>query len=301
MNKALRIILLVLAIATVVGQVRAQLLEERLRQYGISYGKGYTSPIGDAFGASLNSGWYHTADVSDGLDLYIGVKAMLLPIPDDARTFTFASPVNGVLQSLPTLFGDKTEVPISGAPGTITPNKYAKGFDLKWAPMGVPHISVGNVFGTRVMLRFLPKLKVSDLGDYSFFGIGVQHSISRWVRAIPLDVAGLVAYQSMSLSDIVTAKAFTIGVQASKKFAILTIYGGAMYESSTLSFSYTAAYQNPVPPNQPITTPVSFDLSGKNSVRFTAGFSLSLAIIKLNADYSFASQPVATAGIGIGI
>jgi hypothetical protein len=301
MKKALRIICLVLITAVVAGQVQAQSLEERLRQYGISYGKGYTSPFGDAFGASLNSGWYQTADVSDGLDIFIGVKAMLLPIPDEARSFSFASPVDGVVQSLPTLFGDKTEVAISGVPGTVSPNKYAPGFDLKWAPMGVPHISVGNIFGTRVMLRFLPKLKFGDLGDYSFFGIGVQHSISRWVPSIPLDVAGLVAYQSMSLGDIVTANAFTIGVQASKKFSILTLYAGAAYESSTLSFSYTASYQNPAPPNQTLTTPVTFDLNGKNSVRFTGGLCLSLAIIKLSADYSFAAQPVATVGIGIGI
>jgi hypothetical protein len=171
--------------------------------------------------------------------------------------------------------------------------------------MAVPHISIGNFFGTRVMLRWLPRVPVQNMGDFGFFGIGVQHSISRYLPALPVDLSAMVAYQSMTLGDIVTTKAFTIGAQASKSFSILTLYGGLGYESSTMSFSYTANYTapDPVHPGSTITVsePIAFDLSGKNNFRLTVGFAVNLLILKINADYSLAAQPVATVGVGIGI
>ncbi len=283
---------------------RAQSLEERLQKYGEDFAKGYTGPITDAFGASLNSGWYHSADVSDGLDIFIGVKAMLMPIPEDGKKFKIASIWDNTVQEIPTAFGEETEVPISGAPPGVSPTKYPQGFNLNYAPMIVPHISVGNIFGTRVMLRFLPKTKIGTIGDFEFFGIGVQHSISRYLPLVPIDLSALVAYQSLSIGSIVTAKAFTIGAQAGKSISILSIYGGLAYESSKMSFGYDGTFDIPNPSPPPATTTVTkrvgFDTSGKNSFRATVGFSLSLAILIISADYSLASQPAATVGIGLG-
>ena len=305
MKRICPLLLTLCAIVALVTTSRAQSLEDRLRQFSLDYGKGYTKPIGDAFGASLNSGWYSTANVSDGIDIFIGVKAMLLPIPDDARTFNIISLYDGRSQTVPTVVGDKTEILISrnGIPSSvnISPDTYAQGFNLKWAPMAVPHISIGNFFGTRVMLRWLPKVPVGSMGDFGFFGIGVQHSISRYLPVLPVDLSAMVAYQSMTLGDIVTTKAFTIGAQASKSFSILTLYGGLGYESSTMSFSYKASYTDPSNPTTPKTEQIAFDLSGKNNFRLTVGFAVNLLVLKINADYSLAAQPVATVGVGIGI
>jgi hypothetical protein len=281
-------------------RLSAQSLQERLEKFGEDFSKGYTAPFVDAFGASLNSGWYSTANVEDGLDIFVGVKAMLMPIPDDGKTFNIASPYDGVIQQVPTAFGSKDEIAISNAPANVEPNKYPGGFDFSLAPMLVPHLSVGNIFGTRVMLRWLPPVKLGDMGDFSFFGLGVQHSLNRYIPVLPLDVSAMVAYQNLSLGDILTTKAFTFGAQASKTFAILTVYGGVAYESSTMSFTYTATYTDPNNTSVTVTKPVAFDISGTNSARATVGIALSLAIIKINADYSFASQPVASVGFGIG-
>jgi hypothetical protein len=313
MKRIYPLLLALCAVVALVATSHAQSLEDRLREFGLNYATGYTKPIGDAFGASLNSGWYSTANVSDGVDIFIGVKAMLLPIPDDARTFTMKSIWDGKAQVIPTVVGDKIEVPISNTGifngRTVSPETYAQGFDLKTAPMAVPHISIGNFFGTRLMIRWLPRVPVQNMGDFGFFGIGVQHSISRYVPALPVDLSAMVAYQSMTLGDIVTTKAFTIGAQVSKSFSILTLYGGLGYESSTMSFSYTANYTAPNPniaadPTHPTITvsePISFDLTGKNNFRMTVGFAVNLLILKINADYSLAAQPVATVGVGIGI
>ena len=299
MKRFYRLVLCVTLALSISHRLLAQSLQERLQNFGEDFSKGYTAPLVNAFGASLNSGWYQTANVDDGLDIFIGVKVMLMPIPDADKTFNIASPYDGVVQNVPTAFGSKDEVAISAGNVTATPNKYPGGFDFPFAPMLVPHVSVGNMFGTRVMLRWLPQVKFGDIGDFSFFGLGVQHSVNRYVPLLPLDVSAMIAYQNLSVGDLLTTKAFTFGVQASKSFAVLTVYGGIAYESSTMSFSYTATYTDPNT-SLTVTRPISFDLSGKNNARATVGLALSLAVIKINADYSLASQPVISAGLGVG-
>jgi hypothetical protein len=300
MKKFFHILLAVLAIAAIGGNAQAQTLEERLQKFGTDYAKGYVGPFGEAFGAALSTGWYHNADISTGIDVYVGLKVMLMPIPDDSKTFKMVSPWNQTVQEVPTVFGDQ-QVPISGAPSGVEPSVYPGGYNLTWSPMLTPHISVGNIFGTRLMLRFLPEISLGDYGKFSMFGIGVQHSISQYIPLVPLEFSAMIAYQKFSLGDLISAHAFTFGVQASKSFAILTVYGGLAYESSTFSFSYTAKFTDPLNPTLTKSVPVGFDIDGKNSVRATVGFAVSLGFVKINADYSLAAQSVASAGIGVGI
>lgn len=278
---------------------RSQSLEERLKQFGQDFGKGYCSPFVDAFGASLNSGWYHSANTDDGLDLFIGAQVMLMPVPDESKVFSIASPYNGTVQSIPTIFGEKTSVPISGTPSGTTPDKYPEGVDVKWTPMVVPHLSIGNIYGTRIMLRWIPEVNIADYGKFSFFGMGVQHGLNRYIPALPLDVSAMIAFQNLNVGDLITSKALTFGAQASKTLSILTVYGGLAYESSSMTFSYTADIPD-INTGTTIPTKVDFDLSGTNTVRATIGLSLSLAILKISADYSLASQPVASLGVGLG-
>lgn len=278
----------------------AQNLEERLRKFADEFAKGYTAPFTDAFGAAMNSGWYHTADVSDGLDLFIGVKFMFMPIPSSAKKFRTRSIWDTRDQEVPTVFGEDTEVAISGAPPGVEPASYPKGFNVGFVPMVVPHASAGNIVGTRVMLRYLPKVKLGDYGEFEFFGIGAQHSISRYIPLVPLDISALVAYQSLTLGSLVSASAVTVGAQASKSFVLITVYGGLAYESSRMEFTYRAQFTNPANPGQQISRDIAFEADGKNNFRATAGVALNLGLVKVSVDYSLASQSVATLGVGFG-
>jgi hypothetical protein len=302
MTKWFAVLLAVAMLMLVSGNAGAQTLEEQLQKFGVDYAKGYVGPFGEAFGASLNSGWYHTANVSDGLDIYIGLKVMGMPIPDDGKKFTAYSPYDGKAQEVPTAAGEDKEIPISGAIAGYEPSVYAKGYGWGWAPMLLPQLSVGNIFGTRLILRAMPSFSAPDIGTVTLFGIGVQHSISQWVPVIPLDFSANIGFQKFRMGDFIDAKGYTVGIQASKSFALFTVYGGFAWETSTFSFSYTSLYTDPANPTGPKKSlPVAFDIEGKNTVRATVGFALSLSFFKLNADYSFASQSVATVGIGFGI
>lgn len=293
----------VLLLAACITQVAlAQSLEERLRAFGDDFAKGYTQPVVDAFGAGANSGWFNTANVDDGISLFVGVKAMIMPIPDDGKKFRIKSVYDGTEQQVPTFFGDETETHISGAPVGASPSKYPKGANLGLAPLLVPHISVGNIFGTRAMVRYFPATEISkEVGKIELLGFGVQHSVSQHIPLVPVDIAVLVAYQNLKVGDLLDADALTIGAQVSKSLPIITVYGGIAYESSKMKFGYNANFTDPQNPAQTITKRIGFDAEGKNNFRLSGGVSLSLLIINISADYSLASQPVATLGVGIGI
>lgn len=301
-----RLLAVLLPAMLLVSAATAQTIEERIQNFGKEFASGYMSPFIDAFGASMNSGWYHNADVSGLFDIYVGVKGFVMPIPDGGKTFRIASPFDGVEQTVPTVFGDETEVPISrtNIPGAISvvPDHYPSGYNVSWVPMIAPQISVGNLIGTRVILRYLPKVSLGGYGEFAVLGVGIQHSISQYIPVVPIDASVLVAYQKFDVGDIVKATSFTAGAQISKTFVVVTLYGGFAYESSHMEVSYDAEFTNPADPSGPhLRQRIGFEGDGSNSFRATAGIAVSLGFIKVHADYSAASQPVATIGLGFGI
>jgi len=64
------------------------------------------------------------------------------------------------------------------------------------------------------------------------------------------------------------------------------------YENSKMDISYT---------NQVDNTQIAFNLTGRNTIRLTAGVTFNLGLFKLNMDYNLGRQSVICAGLGIGI
>ncbi|MBU2471606.1 MAG: hypothetical protein KKF20_04290, partial [Bacteroidetes bacterium] len=261
-----------------------------------------------AFGAGLNSGIFHTADVSTGIDVYVGVKLMAALIPNSARTFdadlSDLNAVRGIAGAYPTpvttatIFGGKGKtVGLITGPGDSL--KLADGSDLKIVPFAVPHITIGNIFGTRAILRFFPSQKISDFGEFSFYGIGIQHDVSQYLIGVPFDWSAHIMYQSLKVKPLIESSAFSIGTEVSKTLTVLTVYGGIAYETSNMKFKYNWTPVIAGVPGQQ--KEVKFDLTGENTIRLTAGLSLKLLIFHISADYSVAKQPVATVGLGIAI
>jgi hypothetical protein len=286
---------LLLAVPSIV----AQSIDQRLQSFASEYAKGYVQPLVDAFGANLNSGLYHSADTEGALDIYGGIKIIGTFVSSDMQTFNATSPYNGQRSTTATVLGGNG----SDIPGTIppgAPGKYLNGASaysgVKLVPLFVPQASVGNIMGTQLMIRYLPAQNISDVGQVSFWGAGVQHSLSQYLPMFPLCVAAQVAYQHLTVGDNFTASAFSIGVQASKKIVLVTIYGGVAYEgcSMTLSYNYTQ-------PGTTQTKNFSVDFTGANTVRATVGASVNFLFFKVNADYSLGKIPVGSIGIGVGL
>lgn len=284
------------ALILLVPGARAQKLEDYLSRYLGDNGKKYLQPLGDAFGANMNSGLYHTAHIPR-VGLHLGVE-MLVPaalIGDDQRTFTATTeegfyPVT--TRDVPTVFGDTQPVSIAGQGGTVY--NFPGGYDLSLLPLAMPQVTVGSLLGTELTLRYAAFQLNEDVGDLTLTGIGVRHSLSQYIPLFPVDVAVSYFHQTLEVGDLLDAATNVVGVQASKSFGLLTLYGGLAYEKATMDVSYTHGEGAEA-------ETIAFSLEGQNKVRMTAGATLKLALFQLHADYSLASQNSACLGLYIGL
>lgn len=179
--------------------------------------------------------------------------------------------------------------------------------DTPVAPLIIPQIGAGTAFGTDVMLRYLPKTRLKSYGTIGVFGLGIRHSISQYIPMSPVDLAVQGVYNSVTLEDqalegdVLDASGYAINLQASKSLPVLpvTFYGGLQYE--TFSAEYAYEFDPASFSNSSDIDPVSFtlDQDASNSVRGLAGVSITLAVVRINADYSLAANDVVTLGIGV--
>lgn len=284
---------------------KSQTLEERLTRFGEVNGRAYVKPFVNAFGANLNSGLYHSADVSTGIDVYVGAKSMFALVPSNAMEFDADMTDLNELRAYPlapypspirtaTILGKDGAMAKSG--GAIPDSfKFPNGMNLKAVALIMPQVSIGNIFGTKAILRYLPYTKLGNWGEVSFIGLGVQHSIDQWIPVLPFDWSGHIMYQSLKIKPILDATALSIGTEVSKTFLFLTFYGGIAYEMSSMEFKYN---WTPIPN---VTRSINLKIDGDNSFRFTAGLNLKWLIFNINAEYGISKQPVAVLGLGISI
>jgi hypothetical protein len=286
----------------------------------------YLSPLLSGLGADLNSGLYHSADLHDILGFDVGVKLSAVFTRDADKTFDFVLPgqivysgltlragidYDKVIPGSPTALGETTgrEVkiragrPFAGQTIFTTP----QGFNLKGVPLIVPQASIGLPLGFEVIGRFIPTVTVppssfgEPMGKVNFIGFGLRHDIDQYIPLCPIDIAVHFMTQKLTLSDnndskILSGSGTSYGVEASKSFALLTLYGGFQLEKSKWDIE---AYRYSDPTTNTTIQLTGFSVEGKNKSRFHAGIRVLLLIINIHADYSFAAQPVITAGLGI--
>ena len=295
----------------------------------------YLSPFLSGLGADLNSGIYHSADLHDILGFDVGVKLSAVVPTDADKTFDFVLPdrityqgitlnagvdYDKVVPGAPTAVGETTgkqvsvvvkptssHVPLRGQ--TILSFMTPQGFNLKGVPLLVPQASIGLPLGFEVIGRFIPTVTVppssfgDPLGKVNFLGFGLRHDIDQYIPLCPIDIAVHFMTQKLTLSDnndnkILSGSGTAYGVEVSKSFALLTLYGGFQLEKSKWDIE-AYGYSDPST-NTSVQLP-GFSVEGKNKSRFHAGVRLLLLIINIHADYSFATQPVITAGVGISL
>jgi hypothetical protein len=304
-------------------------LSTKISQFVGENGLKYIQPAVSLFSANLNSGVFQSAEVHGLFSFEVGAVAMFAPVPDDKKTFQVTPPDSIPYEgktyfagtdynrffTTPTALGEKTGTKVftkQGTPEEIY--QFPGGIGLKALPLVAPQLKVGTLWGTELIFRYVPAVKLNnDVGKLKLFGIGAKHSISQWLPGpslvgtsrpgeFPIDISIGLMYQEFTLKDtagddFIKTKAFNIGVQASKKLLILTVYGGVGYETATTNISYDyrpatpyAAGQKPLPVNLE-------NIKGNNTIRITGGLRLHVVFLDIFAEYSAASQPVASAGL----
>ena len=177
--------------------------------------------------------------------------------------------------------------------------------EIPMLPLFVPQLSLGTVYGTKLVFRYMPTMDVPDLGEFKYFGFGIQHNPKVWLPVpLPVDVSASFFTQSMDLGDYVTAKATAFGINASKTFGprmlSITPYAGLMLESSKMEFKYDYTLaEDPITGDPLETMIIKFEIEGENSARLTLGLNFRLSVFNLNADYNIAKYNSVTAGFGL--
>ncbi len=293
------IALLTVFLTALSGVAEAQTkLENTLKQFSGDGARGYIQPFADLFGANMNSGFYHSAAIpNSGIHISLDIVAMGSLVGDKQKSYTAKTP-DGFT---PSTFETAT---VFGGPGTLVKNSTDTIFQYKGSdgiintsifPSAVPQLSIGYFYGTMAIVRFIktPTLGKNQIPEVTLFGIGAQHSVSRYLRKIPIDLSAGVYYSSFKVGDIMDFTGLSIGAQASKSFAIATLYGGMAWEKTSMTLEYRTT--------DPLAEPlVKQDLDGENTFRFTLGAGLKFGFLSIFADANFGSITVFSAGIGFG-
>jgi len=168
---------------------------------------------------------------------------------------------------------------------------------MKAFPLAAPQFSIGTVYGTMATFRFLPSVKLGDLGKFSYFGFGLQHNPAMFIPVpLPVDVSASFFTQTLKVGEIFKTTATSFGIYASKTFGwgiSITPFAGFAVESSSVDVAYDVNYG--VAGSAP--TKISFSMDGENKTRLTVGASIKLALLNLSVDYSLAKYNSASFGL----
>jgi len=248
---------------------------------GLKYAEKYITPWANAFGASMNGGWYNTAKPHKlgGFDITTGVSFGF--VPSSTTTFDVSkiglSTLTGT-GTASTIAGPNKEGPtLSASSGgvTLTDFKTPPGTNWKMIPVPSAQIGIGLPFGTEVKARFIPKISIAD-GDISLWGVGLVHSIVQYFpgnKLLPFDISLFCGYTKLqgnipiSLQPVLNApgtyttynsatsfkdqklsvdvSAMNVGVIGSLNLPVITLYGGLGYSKTSTSFELKGNYPLP--------------------------------------------------------
>jgi hypothetical protein len=314
---------------------------EKLLEEGVEDGRklitAYTDPFMKTLSLSLNQGWYNTAKPHKiaGVDLTITVNAMY--VPKDQMVFKPASlgltsielaPNSPGAPNAPTILGPDNS-PVFRLKGDNSGNSNFEGppgLDLEGnklgnkVPVPMAHLGFGLPKGTDIKLRFTPTIELGDEGTVKLFGIGVMHDIKQWIpgiKLLPFDLSGFVGYTKFELRSkldadtpsnadqegIFTMNATTIQGVISKKFSVITFYGGLGYNIAKSNLALKGKYDlndDGDETDQYETNPIDLKFAASGP-RVTVGTRLKLAVFTFHADYTLQKYKCLTVGFGIAV
>lgn len=339
MKSTLRIVflmgfVLLAAVPSVAQDDIDQLMEESIDD-GRKLINAYVSPFMNSLSLGLNQGWYNTAKAHKiaGVDLTITANAMTIPKSD---LFYDASKLGLQVVELdnstpgypmaPTIFGPETEPTFSytdESTGLKETFLGPGGLDLEknlrrnWVPVPMANLGIGLPKGTDLKLRFTPNIDLGDDSSLKIFGVGIMHDVKQWIpgiKLLPFDLSGFVGYTKLKLESyfdpqnnpdqmgLFELNATTVQGVISKKFSVLTLYGGLGYNIAKSNLAMKGTYDindnGQADANEVDPLDLKFSASG---LRTTAGFRVKLAVLTLHADYTLQKYNCLTVGLGISV
>lgn len=294
----------------------------------------YISPFMKSVSLSLNQGWYNTAKPHKiaGVDLTITVNAMTIPYNE----FSFNPAKLGLTRvelassspgypNAPTLVGNddapvfqEKNVPANNFEGPPGLN-IKEDFKTNKVPVPIAHLGFGLPKNTDLKIRFVPTIDLDDT-SIKLFGIGIMHDVKQWIpgiKLLPFDLSGFVGYTRFQLQTkldpdvaanadqkgVFTMSATTIQGVISKKFSVVTFYGGLGYNIAKSNIALKGSYDindDGDKTDQFEKNPIDLQFAA-SGLRGTAGMRLKLAVFTFHADYTLQKYKCLTVGFGISV
>ncbi|MBE0433653.1 hypothetical protein IBX73_09350, partial [candidate division WOR-3 bacterium] len=185
------------------------------------------------------------------------------------------------------------------------------GFELSSAPLIMPQLNVGLLFGAELAVRYIPF--TFEGTRMNFFGIGIKQELNKFplFKPIPLPVAIALgaAYQRFNIENrdrMVLANSSTWNLQAlvSKRIGPIEPMLGFGVENTRVHFDYTFAYEIPDTisgiPYERITVQqeVSVALTSQGRYRTIVGCTLMLGLLHIHYNYNIAPYATHNASLG---
>lgn len=301
------------------------------------YMDNYMDPLLQGLGYGFNNGWYNTArpHKSFGFDLTISGNLALVPVasqsfmlnPDNYEVFDLQSPDEN---EFPTVMGGSTTNEIKAVLDKSDPNSAYVIFpsldgiqddlpvDMVAVPSPIVQVGIGIVKKTELKVRWIPTIN-NDAGiDYTYWGLGVMHSVSQWIPVVKdlpfLDISGFIGFTNISLayeledgtidgSDQMAefgVNTFNYQVVASATASVITGFVGIGFDDFKTNLKMNGTYLVEVPgtgTKEALVDPVNLDAKG-GGFRATVGARLKLAILTIHGSYTLQGYNTINAGVG---
>ena len=253
---------------------------------------GYLSPALEAVSVGLGSGWLNTAN------------------PEDIPSYTYSYEEEG--QQFDGSFDAPEGINLKDEIG------------IQAVPIPMAQLGIGIIKNTDIKIRWSPTVDIGDNGEAKLIGFGIMHDIKqhfRGIKDLPFDLSAFVGFTDVSVEYDLAAEledtdnvdtangeaifdvnTWSIQGMISKKFSVLTLYGGLGYNIANAELAmrgnYTVTDDNGNSYDE--VDPVVFETSA-SGVRATVGFMLKLAILTLHTDYTLQKYNTLTVGVGFSV
>jgi len=288
-----------------------------------------TSLMNEIFRDAQDSNMLVTPEKAPTLFGYQPDTRVLLPSTDQLIQLLHARPEYKILLAS----SPSTAAQLDTLVSRLKLNSYLTlppGANMNVLVAAVPQLEIGSLFGTELMIRFIPPIEFDkNVGKFAFWGGAIRHSISQYFPDDWFDMAAQFGYQGTNLKNTVgytgatldaTATIFNFNVHASKRFwEALDLYSGISYETISVNSTYVyplpqeiqlqlgllppppspGAPSYPDPPCYPGDTQpqTSVILSKAQNMKWTLGATWIVDAFRFSVDYSISQFNVFSAGI----
>ncbi|MEA3501090.1 MAG: DUF6588 family protein [Candidatus Marinimicrobia bacterium] len=175
--------------------------------------------------------------------------------------------------------------------------QFPDGNNIPAIPSANIQLNVRIPFGIEIGLRGAPPYEIPNVGELKMYGLGIRKNIP--VPIVDVAVGGF--YQTLMVGDVFEAQNINVHTEIGKTLGIpgfkFSPYLGVGMDKSTVDLTYTIL-GGTIPGNSE-DQEIEFNMEGENKFRTNLGFSLQIALLHLQGEYSIGKYQSATLNVGL--